>query len=156
VSRLDSAFLDVGLSRYLRFNAVGVAGFVVQLAVVWLLSCVTSGFSRTWQAGAITAIAVEAALLHNFYWHERWTWADRPSAGRARIERLVRFHLANGLVSIGGNLAVVLFLSSVAFGRTFSPASGLVAANAIAALICSLANFAAGDRLVFSRSLRKA
>lgn len=145
----------MGLSRYLRFNAVGVAGFVVQLAVVWFLSCVTSGFSRTWHAGAITAIAVEAALLHNFYWHERWTWADRPSAGRARIERLVRFHFANGLVSIGGNLAVVLFLSPEAFGRTLSPASGLVAANAIAALICSLANFAAGDRLVFSRSLRK-
>jgi putative flippase GtrA len=158
VFQLDIAFLDVGLPRYLRFNAVGVAGFVVQLAVVWFLSCVTSGFGRTWQAGAITAIAVEAAILHNFYWHERWTWADRPSAGRARLERLVRFHLANGLVSIGGNLAVVLFLSPVAFGfsRTFSPASGLVAANAIAALICSLANFAAGDRLVFSRSLRKA
>ena len=27
-------------------------------------------------------IAVEAAVLHNFGWHERWTWRDRPRAGQ--------------------------------------------------------------------------
>jgi putative flippase GtrA len=141
----------VGFSRYLRFNLVGVAGFVVQLAVLWFLSDLTSGFSWTWQAAAITAIAVEAAILHNFLWHERWTWADRPcSGGRARLVRLVRFHITNGLVSIGGNLAVVLFLSPVAFG--LNRAWGLLIANTIAVLICSLVNFVTGDRLVFSRT----
>ncbi|MGH9331680.1 MAG: GtrA family protein, partial [Vicinamibacterales bacterium] len=130
----------MGPSRYLRFNAVGVAGFVVQLGVVYSLSYVASGFSRTWYPLAITAIAVEAAVLHNFFWHERWTWADRPSAGRARMARLGRFHLANGLVSIVGNLAVVAMLAG------FNP----IAANAIAVLACSIVTFAAGDRLVFS------
>ncbi len=24
-----------------------------------------------------TALAVEMAVLHNFFWHRRWTWADR-------------------------------------------------------------------------------
>jgi putative flippase GtrA len=140
----------VGLSRYLRFNVVGAAGFVVQLGVVWFLADLTSGLSRTWQAAAITAIAVEVAILHNFFWHERWTWADRPSAGRGRLTRLVRFHVTNGLVSIGGNLTAVLFLSPVTFG--LSRAWGLVIANAIAVLICSLVNFATGDRVVFSRT----
>jgi putative flippase GtrA len=141
----------VGLSRFLRFNVVGVAGFTVQLGVAWFLA-VVSGFSRTgpasWQLAVITAVAVEAAILHNFYWHERWTWADRPVAGRDRLTRLVRFHLTNGLVSIVGNLSIVFVLSLVVSG--FSRTFGLLAANAIAVVACSLVNFAAGDRLVFS------
>jgi putative flippase GtrA len=125
----------VGLSRFLRFNAVGVLGFVLQLGVVALLT--------RWTAASpllATAVAVEAALLHNFFWHERWTWAERPAAGRARVARLGRFHLTNGLVSIVGNIAIV------------AAASGLnvIVANVIAVAVCSLVNFEAGDRLVFS------
>jgi len=142
----------VGLSRFLRFNAVGVAGFAVQLAAVWLLS-VASGFSRTdqtWQLAVISAVAVEAAILHNFFWHERLTWADRPVAGRDRLNRLVRFHLTNGLVSIVGNLAIVFVLSPVVSG--FSRTYGLLVANAIAVLVCSLVNFAASERVVFKQA----
>jgi putative flippase GtrA len=126
-----------------RFNAIGVAGFALQLAVVAML---------TGACGVppliATVIAVETAILHNFFWHERWTWADRPAAGRDRLVRLVRFHLTNGLVSIAGNVAIVAGLSSMAsgFGRTY----GLLGANAIAVLVCSLVNFAAGDWLVFA------
>jgi putative flippase GtrA len=25
-----------------------------------------------------TALAVEAAVVHNFLWHQRFTWIDRP------------------------------------------------------------------------------
>ena len=70
--------------RFWRFNAVGVLGFAVQLAVLALL--VHGGVHYL----AATAIAVEAAILHNFLWHERWTWADRPGRGRARAGRLLR------------------------------------------------------------------
>ena len=133
----------MGLSRFLRFNAVGVAGFALQLAVVAILT-------GAWGVLPLiaTVLAVEAAILHNFFWHERWTWADRPVAGRDRLTRLVRFHLTNGLVSIVGNLSIVFVLSPVVsgFSRTFE----LLAANAIAVLVCSLVNFAAGDQLVFS------
>jgi putative flippase GtrA len=130
----------VGLSRFVRFNAVGAAGFAVQLAIVWFLSETASGFTGPWGAAAITALAVEAAILHNFFWHERWTWADRPVAGRARLARLAWFHLTNGLVSITGNLVIVAALSG----------SNVIVANAIAVAVCSLVNFEAGDRLVFS------
>jgi putative flippase GtrA len=141
----------VGQSRYLRFNVVGVAGFVVQLAVVWLFSELAFDSSRTWHTAVITVLAVEAAILHNFFWHQRWTWADRPSTGRARLTRLVRFHLTNGFVSLAGNVAIVTLLLPVASG--FSRTYGLIGANAIAVLVCSLVNFAAGDRLVFPRTL---
>jgi putative flippase GtrA len=134
----------VALSRFVRFNLVGVAGFGVQLAVVFLLSHVESGFSRTVQVAAATALAVEAAILHNFVWHERWTWADRPATGRDRLARLGAFHLTNGLVSIVGNVGIVMLLAGL------NP----IAANAIAVAACSLVNFTAGDRFVFANRLR--
>jgi putative flippase GtrA len=80
-----------------------------------------------------TCLAVEAALLHNFFWHERWTWRAAGATGRGR--RFVRFHLANGAISLAGNAAVTAAL--VAIG-----APGAVAVTG-AVLICALLNFAA-------------
>ena len=126
----------------LRFYAVGAVGIGVQLAA---LAIFKSGFGLGYLAA--TVLAVEAAILHNFFWHERWTWADRTRllpAGRAG--RLVRFHLTNGAVSILGNLALMQAL----VGRMHVP---YLAANAIAIALCSVLNFLAADRLVF-RPLR--
>ena len=51
------------------------------------------------------------AVLHNFVWHQHWTWRDRPSASAPTVAvRLVRFHLLNGTVSLVGNLAVMAVL----------------------------------------------
>ena len=41
-------------------------------------------------------VAVEAAVLTNFFWHERWTWHDRVQAS-GRWSRLLRFHITNGI-----------------------------------------------------------
>jgi putative flippase GtrA len=122
--------------RFWRFNGVGIAGFVVQIAILALL--VRTGMHYL----AATAIAVEAAVLHNFLWHERWTWRDRPAAGIARLDRLWRFHVCNGLVSLIGNLILM---------RTLVGLVGMqpVVANAIAVLACALVNFTTSDRLVF-------
>jgi putative flippase GtrA len=126
----------------LRFYAVGAAGIGVQLAAL-------AFFKRVLGVGYLpaTALAVEAALLHNFFWHERWTWADRTrSLPAGRTGRLIRFHLTTGVLSILGNLAFM----QVLVGRLHVP---YVAANALAIALCSLLNFLAADRLVF-RSLR--
>jgi dolichol-phosphate mannosyltransferase len=122
----------VTLERFCRFNAVGIAGFAVQLGVVAMLAACSIA------PVIATLVGVEAAVLHNFFWHERWTWADRP--GGSRLARLARFHAANGLISIVGNVVIVALLAGL------NP----VVANAIAVSVCSLVNFAAGDRLVFS------
>lgn len=122
--------------RFWRFNAVGVLGFVVQVVV--LASLVRLGVHYL----AATALAVEAAVLHNFWWHDRWTWRDRPARARSRLRRLWRFHALNGAVSLAGNLVLM---------RGLVGAAGLppVAANLIAVAACSLVNFAASDRAVF-------
>jgi len=87
-----------------------------------------------------TAIAVEIALLHNYVWHKHWTWAGRTR----RPGRLLRFHLANGLVSILSNLAWMRVLTG---WLHVAP----VPANVVAIGATALLNFALGDRWVFSQ-----
>jgi putative flippase GtrA len=125
------------LSRWLKFNAIGIAGAVLQLWVLHLF--IRAGAEYL----AATALAVEAAVLHNFAWHQRFTWADRPTDDLAAVTgRLIRFHLSNGTVSIVGNVLLMRWL--VGDFRV-----NVTAANLIAILVCSLVNFHLGDRFVF-------
>jgi putative flippase GtrA len=64
------------LVRWCKFNLVGGIGIVVQFGVLFLLKSVLH-FNYL----AATAIAVEAAVVHNFVWHEQFTWADRTKIG---------------------------------------------------------------------------
>ena len=88
-----------------------------------------------------TALAVETAVLHNFVWHERWTWGERRRQGE-RLLRLVRFHGATGLVSILGNL---LFMRFFVGELSMHPLAGNVASIAC----CASINFLMSDRVVF-------
>jgi putative flippase GtrA len=125
--------------RWLRFNAVGIAGVAVQLSALWLL--VNLGRVPYLLA---TACAVEIALLHNFFWHEVWTWPGQASHDRWR--RFLLFHLASGFLSIAGNT-----LFTWCFKQTFQ--LPLLAANIAAIAVTSLLNFAVSSRWVFdSRS----
>ena len=121
-----------------RFYAVGFAGVVVQLAALTLLK---SGFGVNYLAA--TVLGVELAVLHNFFWHERWTWGAQTQASRAGwTGRLIRFHLSNGVFSILGNMTLMAILA----GRMRVP---YLTANLIAISVCSALNFLAADRFVF-------
>ncbi len=123
------------IRRWVRFNTVGIAGIVVQLAALaaWKqfpgISTLTA-----------TALAVEIAVLHNFYWHERWTWGTRETPGWTA--RLLRFHLANGLVSLLSNLLWMRLLTEHT-GMHYLPA------NIISISITALLNFALSEWFVF-------
>jgi putative flippase GtrA len=102
-----------------------------------------TALARCLPAAAAAAIAVELTVLHNFLWHERFTWGDRRAQRlRQRFARLWRFHAANGLVSIAGNAAVVYGLTE--FG---TPA---IAAQAAAIAVCAPVNFWVADRWVYA------
>lgn len=126
--------------RWYRFSVVGLIGIGVQLA---MLAVLTRGGLHYLLA---TAIAVETAVLHNYAWHRRWTWAERAVASRfapaAEADRLLRFHVANGLVSIVSNLLWMRLLTGV-WGIPAVPA------NLLAIGATSLVNFALGERWVF-------
>jgi putative flippase GtrA len=124
--------------RWVKFNLVGGLGIAVQLGCLALL--------RLWiNYLAATALAVEIAVLHNFAWHERFTWKDRPSARRERLLRLARFQLGNGAVSLLGNVALMWLL----VGRLHM--KRIMVANGIAIAVCSFLNFALGEWFVFRR-----
>lgn len=129
-----------GLRRWLKFNAVGAIGIVVQLAALAVLK----GLLRLPYLTA-TALAVETAVLHNFVWHELWTWKDRRGAGGHALSRLLRFNLGNGLVSIVVNLVAMRLL----VGRLHMQ---YLIANLLAITAGSLANFFISDLLVFRRA----
>ncbi len=123
--------------RWGRFNLVGAMGMAVQLSALTL-------FNR-WTGGRYllsSAAAVEFALMHNFVWHLHYTWGDRRD-NCTRVTQLVRFHLSNGLISMAGNLALMRMLVD----KVRLP---VLAANVIAILCCSIANFCLGDNWTFA------
>ena len=126
--------------RVSAFFAIGVAGFVLQIVMLHWLS---SGWH--WPYVLATLVAVESAILHNFFWHERWTWADRRSDARSTRRRLLRFHLGSGMTSLVGNVVVT------ALAVEFLHLPTLIA-NTVAVVATSLANFVVADRWVFGRS----
>ncbi len=127
------------LVRWLKFNAVGVLGIGVQLAVLMLLK---SGLGLNYLLA--TALAVETAVLHNFIWHERFTWADRPA--QTSLDRLVKFNLTTGGLSVLGNVVAMKLLVEAA-GLEY------LLANLLSIAACSILNFLVADRVIFIREI---
>ena len=125
--------------RFLRFNAVGALGIGVQLATIWAMTDV-AGVPYV----AATIIGVSLAIAHNFFWHLRWTWGDRLLTGSRAAQAFLSFVVANGVVSFGGNLIVMIALVDGA-GVAVLPA------NLGAIALCGLVNFWLGDHFVFQR-----
>jgi len=124
--------------RWLKFNAVGGLGIMVQLGVLFGLE---SGFHLSYLSA--TALAVELAVVHNFVWHERYTWADRVQPSwRRSLPRLLRFNLSTGAISIAGNLTLMKLL--VGCGHI-----NYLVANGVAIALRSLANFLVSKEWVF-------
>lgn len=125
------------LFRWLKFNGAGLLGIGVQLCVLAALA----------QAGldylTATFLAVECAILHNFLWHEHWTWREQARREPHRwLIRLAKFHLANGLISLLGNLLLMSWLVGLLGGP-------LVLSNLLSIVLCGTANFLAGELFVF-------
>jgi putative flippase GtrA len=122
--------------RFGRFSLVGLLGAALQLILI-------SALTKRVHLDPIVAtpISVEIVILHNFLWHERFTWPDRRT--RHFATRLWRFQAGNGLVSLVGNT----FLMHCFVDLLKAPPT-LSAAAAIA--LCSIANFLIADRWVYA------
>ena len=125
-----------GLVRWLKFNAVGTVGICVQLGV---LAALTSVLGLNYLLA--TGLAVESAVIHNFFWHERFTWNDRRTS--AGVGRFLKFNFTTGLFSLAGNVIFTKLLADAGMGYLF--------ANGSAIALCSIINFLLNDRLVFIR-----
>jgi putative flippase GtrA len=131
-----------GIQRTAKFAFVGAIGIVVQLAALQALTA--AGCHYLWATG----LAVEAAVLHNFVWHQRFTWGDRGGSRRTETGvRMLRFHLSNGAISIFGSLLLVRWLVG-------EMGMGVLVANVLTIAACSVGNFLASDRWVFLSPVR--
>ena len=126
--------------RFGRFNVVGLMGAALQLALLGLL---TERFGLS--AVAAAPIAVEMVVLHNFFWHERFTWRDQGTLGRQKAIRLWRFHAGNGLFSLAGNTLLTYYLQLKA-----PPLASALTAIAL----CSPINFLMADYWVYRQPPR--
>jgi putative flippase GtrA len=136
-ARRSTGFSE-GFLRWLKFNAVGGIGIAVQLAALALFR---SALRLDYLLA--TALAVETAVIHNFLWHERFTWADRPAQRFLHsLARLAKFNASNGLVSLVGNVLIMRVLVGQ-FHMNY------LIANLIAVATCSIVNFLLSDRFVF-------
>jgi putative flippase GtrA len=124
--------------RWLKLNSVGAGGIAVQLAVLALLK---SGLRLDYLVA--TALAVEAAVIHNYFWHGRFTWADRATGNS--WARLAKFNLTTGMFSILGNVLVMKLLVGGAHLNYF-------VASILTIATCSILNFLVSDRFVFEES----
>jgi dolichol-phosphate mannosyltransferase len=118
---------------------VGLTGVPVQFAILGVLTSLGMHYI------AATVLAVESAVLNNFFWHERWTWPDGAGTkSGSTMSRLGAFNLTVGVISI---------LENVGFMTVLVEALDIpyLVANGISILACSLINFVVSDRFVFRR-----
>lgn len=122
--------------RWLKFSIVGIVGTGVQLLSLALFLRLHMNYL------VATALAVEAAILHNYFWHSRWTWRCLPGS-------FWRFQASNGMVSICSNLVLMRLLT----GWAGIP---VVPSNLAAIAMTCVVNFWLGDRWVFYRRALRA
>jgi len=128
--------------RWLKFNLVGGIGIAVHLLILVVLK---TGMGL--DCLVATGLAVEGAVVHNFLWHERFTWPERSSAdrGTGSWRRFVKFNLTTGALSIAGNLAFMKALIGMGH-MNYLPATGITIAA------CSVLTFLVSNRFVFAKT----
>ena len=119
------------MKRWIRYALVGTLGIGVRLCCIALLDSTGVHYLIS------TSMGIEAALLHNFLWHQSWTWKDRQGS---LLTRLLSFHLTNGCISLAGNLLLM---------PVFVQMAHILVANFAVIACCAIFNFLAADRLVF-------
>jgi putative flippase GtrA len=127
----------VAVPRPVRFVSVGMMGFLVQTLTLHGLTA-WAGVPYI----AATVAAVEVAILHNFLWHEGWTWQQRAGSADGRGARLLRFNGLSALVSMTGNVALTALLVEIG-------AFPVLLANVVAVVALSVFTYAALGRWVF-------
>jgi putative flippase GtrA len=134
---VGSSLVPPRLRRWGLFNLVGLAGFILQLTAIALLT-------RVWGLHylAATVIGMQAAIVHNYFAHSRWTWADRPALTEG--ERRMRPLRYGGVKTV--SLGVNVILTAGFVSQASLPPE---VANVLAVAFCALLNYAAADRLVF-------
>lgn len=127
--------------NWCKFNLVGLLGIILQLSLLKVFTVINIDYLMA------TFMAVEITIIHNFFWHESWTWKERTSSSRKSLDkfsRLVKFNSTTGGISLVGNL----LLMKVFVGIFHLP---ITLGNLLAILSCSTLNFLVSHKIVFRK-----
>jgi len=135
---MDSKFKLI--RKWLRYNTIGTMGVGVQLFFLFLL---TRLFHIHYMIA--TLLAVQVAIIHNFFWHQRWTWKESASQGKKEsLRRFVKFNSSTGTLSMLGNVGVTAALVQALH-------LPLMICNILAIGACNIANFLFANTFGFQR-----
>ena len=122
------------------YNLVGLGGFILQLAVIAVLTRVFG-----WHYAVATIVGLQAAIVHNFFGDCRWTWADRPvKTPQERLGRAAKYQAARSAALVVNVALTAVFVANLGV----QPET----ANVMAVVCCSLINFTFADRVVFGEA----
>jgi dolichol-phosphate mannosyltransferase len=127
-----------GYLTFFRFCLVGLSGVFVNEAVFWV-----SSVPLRVHYLASGAISAEVAIVNNFTWNDRWTFADK-SASHSALSlpgRFLRFNVS----MIGG---VIISLGVLYLLASFLGVNPLIS-NLVAIVCSTLWNFTASAKLVW-------
>ncbi len=94
--RLEKLKERFPVGRFLRFGTVGFSGVFVDMGVFWMLTMLL-GLAPV----AATVLSAEVAVVNNFIWNDRWTFADRSGQQPGWRSMLKRFGKFNVLCLVG-------------------------------------------------------
>jgi len=123
--------------QLVRFGVVGGSGFVVNLAVFWLL---VHPAGQDYRLAAIVAYLV--AVTNNFSWNRFWTFRDDAAGGHAGFQA-ARFFV----VSLAAQIVALGILEALVAGAD----APKVAAQAVAVMAATPLNFLGNKLWSFSR-----
>jgi len=126
-------------ARFIRFNAVGTLNLAMKLGLLAAL--------REWAGLGYmlsTAMSVEVAILHGFFWHHVWTWGERRLSARlpALLVRALRYNIVVGVLAFTVNLGMMHVLVE-GFSVHY------LLAGAVATACSGLLNFLISDSFIF-------
>ncbi len=91
--------------RFLRFIAVGLSGLVVDMSLLYLFS---DAYTLALPITLSKILAGESAIINNFLWNDRWTFADLARTQTSNRQKFRRFLKFNLICSIGLTLNLAI------------------------------------------------
>ena len=99
--------IQVPLQRFLQFGLVGLSGVFVDMAILYLLSDVST---LGWGLTRSKIISSEVAVINNFLWNDLWTFRD-ISSQQVGWHKLIRRFLKFNFICLFGIILNILILN---------------------------------------------
>jgi dolichol-phosphate mannosyltransferase len=91
--------------RFIRFLVVGLSGLFVDMMVLYLL---TDPTTLDLAIAPSKIVAAEMAIINNFLWNDRWTFADLSRSQHRKRQKSKRFIKFNLICLMGAVLSVLI------------------------------------------------